>query len=52
MKALVGDFNQVKALVGAVSVILKTDYETDGALHSTCEDAGHTCGVVDEWWCA
>ena len=34
MKALVGDFNQEKALVGAFSVIVKTGCETDGALHS------------------
>ena len=35
MKAVVAAFNQEKALVGAFSVIVKTDYETDGALHST-----------------
>ena len=35
MKALVGAFNQERALVGAFSVIVKTDCETDGALHST-----------------
>ena len=35
MKALVGAFNQEKALVRAFSVIVKTDCETDGALHST-----------------
>ena len=35
MKALVGAFNQEKALVGAFSVIVKTGCETDGALHST-----------------
>ena len=35
MKALVDTFNQEKALVGAFSVIVKTDSETDGALHST-----------------
>ena len=35
MKALVGAFNQEKAQVGAFSVIVKTDCETDGALHST-----------------
>ena len=35
MKALVGAFNQEKALVGAFSVIVKADCETDGALHST-----------------
>ena len=34
-KALVGAFNQEKALVGAFSIIVKTDFETDGALHST-----------------
>ena len=32
-----GAFNQEKALVGAFSVIVKTDCETDGALHSTNE---------------
>ena len=35
MKALVGAFNQEKALVEAFSVIVKTGCETDGALHST-----------------
>ena len=35
MKALVGAFNQEKALVGAFSVIAKTGCGTDGALHST-----------------
>ena len=37
MKALVGAFKQEKekALVGAFSVIVKTDCETGGALHST-----------------
>ena len=35
VKALVGPFNQEKALVEAFSVIVKTDCETDGALHST-----------------
>ena len=35
MKALVGAFNQEKALLGAFSVFVKTDCETDGALHST-----------------
>ena len=35
VKALVGAFNQEKALVGAFSVILKTGCGTDGALHST-----------------
>ena len=40
MKALVGAFNQEKALVGAFSVIVKTGCGTDGALHSTTYDAG------------
>ena len=31
VKALVGAFNQEKALVGAFSVIVKTDFETDGS---------------------
>ena len=31
MEALVGAFNQEKALVGAFSVIVKTDCETDGS---------------------
>ena len=36
MKALVGAFNQEKALVGAFSVIVRTTgWGTDGALHST-----------------
>ena len=35
VKALVRAFNQEKALVGAFSVIVKTGYGTDGALHST-----------------
>ena len=36
--ALVGAFNQEKALVGAFSVIVKTDCETDGSFHSTSGD--------------
>ena len=42
MKALVGTFNQEKALVGAFSVIVKTNFETDGssaALHLGHADA-------------
>ena len=35
MKALVGAINQEKALVGAFSVIVKTDCETDGSFYST-----------------
>ena len=38
MKALVGAFNQEKALVGAFSVIVKTGCGTDEALHSTTCD--------------
>ena len=40
MKALVGPFNQEKTLVGAFSVIVKTDCETDGALYSTRRGVG------------
>ena len=39
MKALVGAFNQEKALVGAFSVIVKTDCETDGSFYSTKQEA-------------
>ena len=35
VKAVIGAFNQEKALVGAFSVIEKTGCGTDGALHST-----------------
>ena len=35
VKALVGAFNQEKALVGAFSVIVKTGYGTDGSFYST-----------------
>ena len=35
MKAVVAALNQEKALVGAYSVIVKSDCEFDGALHST-----------------
>ena len=37
MKALVGAFNQEKALVGAFSVIVKTDCGTDGSFYSTSQ---------------
>ena len=43
MKALVGAFNQEKSLVGAFSVIMKTDCETDGTL---LESLLQTCS-----WC-
>ena len=35
MKALVGALNQEKALVGAFSVIVKTDCEIDGSFYTT-----------------
>ena len=41
MKAVVAAFNKEKALVGAFSVIVKTDCETDGALHSTSYNSTH-----------
>ena len=49
MKALVGAFNQEKALVGAFSVNVKTGCGTDGALHSTSGGGGashHGSGVA------
>ena len=45
MKALVGAFNQEKALVGAFSVIVNTGCGTDGALHSTSYNSPHTDSV-------
>ena len=39
MKALVGAFNQEKALVGAFSVTAKTGCGTDGWFYSTTRDA-------------
>ena len=47
VKSLVGTFNQEKALVGAFSVIVKTDSETNGsyaALFSTY----HNINVIIE----
>ena len=50
MEALVGAFNQEKALVGAFSAIVKTGCGTDGALHSTnfvgCNDVRVSGGVL------
>ena len=46
MKALVGAFNQEKALVGAFSVIVKTGCGTDGALHSTSHYGPVSPGLV------
>ena len=40
MKALVGAFNQEKAVVGALSVIVKTDCGTDGSFYSTRRNPG------------
>ena len=37
VKALEGAFNQEKALVGAFSVIVKTDCETYGSFYSTSQ---------------
>ena len=39
VKALVGTFNQEKALVGAFSVIVQTDCATDGSFYSTIQIA-------------
>ena len=39
VKALVGAFYQEKALVGAFSVIVKTDCGTDGSVYSANPDA-------------
>ena len=41
MKALVGVFNQEKALVGVFSVIVKTGCGTDGSFYSTKHN--HLC---------
>ena len=49
MKALVGAFNQEKALVGAFSVIVKTGCGTDGPLHvhsSTSPSRGGGCTLL------
>ena len=40
VKVPVGAFNQEKALVGAFSVIEKTDCETDGSFYSTSPGRG------------
>ena len=42
MKALVGAFNQEKALVGAFSVIVKTNCGTDGSICGTNYSASLT----------
>ena len=43
MKAVVAAFNQEKALVGAFSMIVKTDCETDGS--SAAQVATHYCEI-------
>ena len=51
MKALVGAFDQEKALVGAFYVIVKTGCGTDGSICGAKEDAcGRTeiCGNFNE----
>ena len=45
MKALVGAFNQEKALVGAFYVIVKTDCETDGSFYSTTSQGAQCLGL-------
>ena len=45
MKAVVAAFNQEKALVGAFSVIVKTDCGTDGSFYNTNpRPPGSSCG--------
>ena len=48
MKVLVGAFNQEKALVGAFSVIVKTDCETDRSFYGTKQDPLHVSGEESE----
>ena len=40
VKAVLAAFNQEKALVGAFSLIVKTDCETDGSFYSTSQHSG------------
>ena len=47
VKALVGASNQEKALVGAFSVIVKIDCETDESFYSTNHDV--MLGQVTHW---
>ena len=47
MKAVVAAFNQEEALVGAFSVIVKTDFETDGSFHSTTYKIQKPSAMVD-----
>ena len=48
MKALVGTFNQEKALVGAFSVIVKTGCGTDGSICGTSADDVLTAQVPED----
>ena len=52
MKALVGAFNQEKALVGAFSVIVKTSCGTDGSFYSTSMQCGHGVWPGAGWSCS
>ena len=47
MKALVGAFNQEKALVGAFSVIVKTECETDGSFAALICPYFHSTPTLD-----
>merc|ERR1711949_84386 len=47
VKALVGAFNQEKALVGAFSVIVKTDCGTDGSFYSTTKNSSSSWLVTE-----
>ena len=53
MKALVGAFNQEKALVRAFSVIVTTGCGTDGSFYSTTSDITNmkvpTVETMDNW---
>ena len=46
VKAVVAAFNQEKALVGAFSVIVKTDCETDESFYSTILHTPHISSTV------
>ena len=48
MKAIVGTFNHEKALVGAFSMIVKIDCETDVSFYSTTQDTA--LGRVEHSW--
>ena len=48
---VVAAFYQEKALIGAFSVIVKTDCETDGALHSTTAGTVQVFAILWVWHC-